>query len=137
VLFASAFSSWVQPAHVSWPSYADGVPDFISHPSDVLFRLVAGLLGASALVVVALAGRAITSTLSWALLAILGAGGVALGLAGLETVAAYHGFGSIEANDMTLSGFRHGVLNYVELAGAALLSVSPLAAVRASRNTGR
>ena len=41
------------------------------------------------------------------------------------------------ADDMTLTGFHHGALNYLELAGASLLCVSPLAALRASRSTGR
>jgi hypothetical protein len=137
VLVASAFSSWVQPAHVSWPNYTDGVPDFISHPSDVLFRLGAGLLGIAALAVVGLARLGVTSRLSWLALALLGLGGIALGLDGFATVEQYRGFGSMVANDMTLDGFHHGVLNYVELAGASLLCASPLAALKASRSTGR
>jgi hypothetical protein len=134
VLVVSAFSSWAQPAHVPWPSYADGVPDFISAPSDALFRIVAGLLGAVALVLV---GRGMTSRFSWALLAALGIGGVVLGVVGLDAVSHHRGFGSIVANDMTIEGFHHGVLNYVELAGASLLCVSPLGARTASRSTGR
>jgi hypothetical protein len=137
VLLASAFSSWVQPAHVPWPSYTDGVPDFIPHPSDALFRVGAGLLGLAALVVVALARLGVTWRLSWALLALLGLGGIAVGLDGFATVEGYRGFGSMVANDMTLDGFHHGVLNYVELAGAALICASPLAALKASRRTGR
>jgi len=137
VLIASAFSSWAQPAHVSWPSYTDGVPDWISHPSDAHFRVGAGLLGVCALVLVALVRRGVAQPLPWALIALLGLGGIALGLNALETVAHYRGFGSMVANDMTLSGFQHGVLNYLELAGASLLCLSPLAALRASRRTGR
>ncbi len=137
LLVASAGSSWAQPAHVSWPSYTDGVPDFISHPSDALFRFGSGLLGAGALVLVGLARRGVASRLSWLLLALLGLGGIALGLDGFATVAHYRGFGSKIANDMTLSGFHHGPLNYAELVGAALLCLSPLAALQASRSTGR
>jgi len=133
VLLVSAFSSWAQPQRVTWPSYTDGVPDFISHPSDALFRLGAGLLGAAALVLVGLAGRGIAGRLAWIALAAVGLGGIALGLEGLATVAHYEGFGSMIANDMTLDGFHHGPLNYVELAGASLLVVSPLAALRARR----
>ena len=103
VLLASAFSSWVQPAHVPWPAYTDGVPDFISHPSDALFRLGAGLLGAAALVLVGLARRGVKSRLSWAGLAVLGLGGIGVGLAGFTTVEHYPGFGSLVANDMTLA----------------------------------
>jgi len=135
VLVASAAGSWVEPARVAWPSYADGVPDFISHPSDLLFRVGAALIGAAALALVGLAGRG-RAQAAWALIALLGAGGVALGVAGLDTVAGYRGFGSLVANDMTLTGFRHGALNYLELAGASLLAVSPLAAVRVSRRGG-
>jgi hypothetical protein len=131
VLLASAFSSWVQPARVPWPAYTDGVPDFISHPSDMLFRLGAALLGAAALVLVGLARRGVTSRFSWAALALLGLGGIALGVDGFTTVEHYRGFGSMIANDMTLTGFHHGALNYLELAGASLLCVSPLAALRA------
>jgi hypothetical protein len=137
VLLASTFEPWAQPAHVPWPNYADGVPDFISHPSDALFRLGAGLLGVAALVLVGLARRGVLHRVAWAAIAMLGLGGIALGLDGLTTVAGYPGFGSIVANDMTLAGFHHGALNYVELAGASLLAVSPLAAIRASRSTGR
>jgi hypothetical protein len=137
VLLASAFSSWAQPARVPWPNYADGVPDLLSHPSDLLFRLGAGLIGASALVLVGLAGRGVANRLSWIVLAGLGLAGIALGLDGFTTVAGYPGFGSLVANDMTLNGFHHGPLNYAELAGASLLAVSPLAALRASRSTGR
>jgi hypothetical protein len=129
VLLASSLESWAQPAHVPWPHYTDGVPDFISHPSDALFRLGAGLLGALALVLVGLARRGVMHRLAWAAIAAIGLGGIALGLNGFVTVAGYPGFGSIVANDMTLTGFHHGALNYVELAGAALLSVSPLAAL--------
>jgi hypothetical protein len=134
LLVASAFSSWAEPAHVSWPSYADGVPDFISHPSDALFRVGSGLLGASALVLVGLAHRGVARPLSWVLLALLGLGGIALGLEGLTTVEHYRGFGSMIANDMTLTGFHHGPLNYAELVGASLLCLSPLAAIQASRS---
>jgi hypothetical protein len=129
VLLASSLGSWAQPAHVSWPNYTDGVPDFISHPSDALFRLGAGLLGALALVLVGLARRGVVHRLAWAAIAAIGLGGIALGLDGFATVAGYPGFGSMVANDMTLTGFHHGALNYVELAGAALLSVSPFAAL--------
>jgi hypothetical protein len=135
VLLASSLESWAQPAHVPWPNYTDGVPDFISHPSDALFRLGAGLLGALALVLVGLARRGVMHRLAWAAIAAIGLGGIALGLDGFATVAAYPGFGSMVANDMTLTGFHHGALNYVELAGALLLSVSPLAALRATRST--
>jgi hypothetical protein len=133
VLVASAFSSWAQPARVPWPNYADGVPDFISHPSDALFRTGAGLVGVAALALVALARSGFAGGLSWLVLALLGIGGIAFGLAGFETVAGYPAFGSIVANDMTLDGFHHGVLNYVELAGAALLCVAPVAALRPAR----
>jgi hypothetical protein len=133
VLVASAVRSWAEPAHVPWPSYVDGVPDVISHPSDLLFRLAAALVGVAALAVVVRARR----RRSWVLLEALGLGALALGLAGLTTVSHYRGFGSLVANDMTLTGFRHGALNYVELAGASLLCLSPLAALSASRSTGR
>lgn len=129
MLLASAFSSWAQPAHVPWPAYTDGVPDFISHPSDAAFRLGAGLIGAAALVLIALVRLGLTTRLAWAALALLGLAGIALGLDGLATVAHYRGFGSMVANDITLVGFHHGVLNYVELGGASLLSISPLAAL--------
>jgi len=132
ILIASAFNSWAQPAHVPWPSYTDGVPDFIAHPSDLLFRLGAALLGAAALVVVGLERRGVAHPLPWLTLVLLGLGGIALGIQGLDTVSHYRGFGSMIANDMTLSGFQHGVLNYVELAGATLVCLAPLAAVRAS-----
>ena len=137
LLVASAFSSWVQPAHVWWPSYADGVPNPISHPSDLLFRLGAALIGVAALAIVAAAHRGVHHPVGWALLALFGIGGVVLGLAGFSAVTHYHGFGSMIANDMTLYGFHHGPLNYAELVGAALLCASPLAALRASRSTGR
>jgi hypothetical protein len=131
VLVASALRSWVEPAHVAWPSYADGVPDWIARPSDVLLRVAAAFVGVAALLLVGLARRRrLEQRLAWALLASLGLGGVALGLLGLESTSHHPAFGSIEANDMTLYGFRYGLLNYVELAGAALLCVSPLAAVR-------
>jgi hypothetical protein len=129
VLLASSLESWAQPAHVPWPNYTDGVPDFISHPSDALFRLGAGLLGALGLVLVGLARRGVMRRLAWAAIVAIGLGGIALGLDGFATVADYPGFGSMVANDMTLTGFHHGALNYAELAGAALLSVSPLAAL--------
>jgi hypothetical protein len=103
----------------------------------VLFRVGAGLLGAATLVLVGLARRGFMRRLAWAAIALLGLGGIALGLDGFTTVAGYPGFGSMVANDMTITGFRHGALNYVELAGASLLSISPLAALRASRSTGR
>jgi hypothetical protein len=133
VLLASASSPWVQPAHVPWPSYADGVPDFMSHPSDDLFRVGAAAVGAAALGLVAVARTRLWTSPAWALLPLLGLAGIALGLAGFESVAGYPGFGSKIANDMTLEGFHHGALNYLELGGAALLSASPLAAVRAQR----
>ena len=133
VLLASTLESWTQPARVPWPNYADGVPDVISHPSDALVRLGAGLLGAAALALVGLVRRGVAHRAAWASLAVLGVGGIALGLDGFVTIAGYPGFGSMVANDMTLDGFRHGALNYVELAGASLLLLSPLAAVRASR----
>jgi len=137
LLVASAFSSWTEPAHVSWPSYTDGVPDFIPHPSDALFRVGSGLLGASALVLVWLARRGVSHRLSWLLLPLLGLGGIALGLEGLIAVEHHRGFGSMIANNMTLTGFRHGPLNYAELVGASLLCLAPLAAIHASRSTGR
>jgi hypothetical protein len=137
VLLASTLEPWAQPAHVPWPNYTDGVPDFISHPSDALFRVGAGLLGAAALVLVGLVRRGSVRRLAWAAIAAVGLGGIALGIDGFTTVAAYPGFGSMVANDMTLDGFRHGPMNYVELAGASLLAISPLAALRASRSTGR
>jgi hypothetical protein len=133
ILVLSAINSWVQPAHVAWPSYADGVPDFISHPSDLTFRLGAALLGASAIAVVAVARRSNASRLPFLAIALLGLAGLAVGLGGFASVEHYRGFGSIVANDMTITGFRHGLLNYAELAGAALLCVSPLAALKASR----
>ena len=133
VLLASAVGSWTAPAHVAWPRYTDGVPDLLTHPSDLAFRLGAALLGLVALAVVVLTRRGIAHPSLWSLLALLGLGGVALGIDGFRTVEHHHAFGSMIANDMTLQGFRHGVLNYVELAGAALLCISPLAALRASR----
>ena len=120
---------------MSWPSYTDGVPDFIAHPSDALFRVGSGLLGASALVLVGLARRGVARRLSWLLLALLGIGGIVLGIEGFATVEHYRGFGSMIANDMTLIGFHHGPLNYVELVGAALLCLSPIAAIQASRTS--
>ncbi len=129
VLVVSAVSSWAQPARVAWPSYADGVPDLISHPSDAAFRVGAALLGAAAVVLVALARAGVANRLAWALIAALGLGGIALGVAGFRTVEGYNGFGSLVANDMTLSGFHHGALNYVELVGASLLVLASLAAV--------
>jgi hypothetical protein len=137
LLVASAFSSWVQPARVAWPNFTDGVPDFISHPSDVLFRLGAGLIGVGALVLVGLARRGIATRLSWSLFALLGLGGLALGLAGFDAVTHYRGFGSMIANGITLTGFRHSPLNYAELVGASLLCASPLAALQASRSSRR
>jgi hypothetical protein len=128
-LVVSAASSWVQPARVPWPSYEDGVPDLISHPSGVVYRIGAALLGASALAVVALARAGAVNRLAWAALAALGLGGIALGVDGFTTVEQYRGFGSLVANDMTLFGFHHGALNYVELAGASLLVLATLAAV--------
>ena len=122
---------------MSWPSYADGVPDFISHPSDALFRIGSGLLGASALVLIGLARRGVSQRLSWLLLALLGIGGIVLGLKGLTAVEHHRGFGSMIANDMKLTGFRHGSLNYAELVGASLLCLAPLAAIQASRSAGR
>ena len=128
-LVLSAASSWAQPARVPWPSYTDGVPDLISHPSDAPYRAGAALLGAAALGIVALARAGVLRRLAWALLAALGIGGILLGLAGFATVEDYRGFGSLVANDMTLSGFHHGPFNFVELAGASLLVLAPLAAV--------
>jgi hypothetical protein len=115
---------------VAWPASTDGVPDLISHPSDVLVRIGAGLVGAAALLCVGLARRGVATNLAWVLLALLGLGGIALGLYGFATVAGYPGFGSMVANDMTLYGFHHGALNYLALAGASLICVAPLAAVR-------
>ena len=129
-MVVSAFSSWAQPSHVPWPSYTDGVPDFIAHPSDLPFRVGAALLGTAALVLVGLVRRAAAPPLPFLLLALLGLGGIALGLHGFDTVEHYRGFGSMNANDMTLIGFRHGLLDYAELLGAALLCVAPLAALR-------
>lgn len=133
VLVSSALASWTQPARIAWPSYTDGVPNLITHPSDLLFRLGAAALGAVALALVALARRGVAHPGMWLLFATLGIVGVALGLDGLRTAAHTYAFGSMIANDMTLYGFQHGTLNYVELAGAGLLCVSPLAALRASR----
>jgi hypothetical protein len=129
VLLVSAASSWAQPARVPWPSDTDGVPDLISHPSDAAFRVGAALLGAAALVLVGLVRAGVANRLAWAVIAALGLGGIALGIGGFATVAGYHGFGSLVANDMTLSGFHHGAFNYVELAGASLLLLAQLAAV--------
>jgi hypothetical protein len=129
VLLVSALGSWVQPARVAWPSYADGVPDLISHPSDAAFRVGAALLGAGALVLVGLARAGVANRLVWVAIAALGLGGIALGIGGFTTVEGYPGFGSLVANDMTLYGFHHGPLNYVELAGASLLLLAALAAV--------
>jgi hypothetical protein len=137
LLVCSALESWVEPARVAWPSYTDGVPDFISHPSDLAYRLGAAALGAAALAVVALARRGKTHDVSWAALALIGLGGLALGLVAFTSVAHYPGFGSKVANDMTLQGFRHGLSNYAELFGAVLLCASPLAALKAARGTGR
>lgn len=133
VLVASALRPWTQPAHVAWPSYTDGVPNLISHPSDFDFRLVAGLLGLGALALVGLVRRGRSHPVMWAVIAAIGIGGLVLGVDGFRTVEHYRGFGSMVANDMTLGGFRHGLLNYCELAGAALLCVSPIAALRAAR----
>src|SRR5262249_45713352 len=116
VLLASAFSSWVEPASVPWPNYTDGVPDFISHPSDVLFRLAAASFVGPALVFVGLARLGVATRLAWAALGLLGVAGIALGLDGFTTVQHYRGFGSMVANDMTIDGFHHGLPNYVELA---------------------
>jgi hypothetical protein len=132
VLIVSAAGSWAQPARVAWPSYTDGVPDLISHPSDAAFRVGAALLGVVALLLAGLARAGVASRLAWAVIASLGLGGVMLGFEGFTTVERYHGFGSLVANDMTLSGFHHGVLNYVELAGASLLLLAALAAVSSS-----
>jgi hypothetical protein len=129
VLIVSAVDSWAQPARVAWPSYTDGVPDLISHPSDAGFRIVAALLGVVALLLAGLARAGVATRLAWAAIATLGLGGVMLGFEGFTAVEHYHGFGSLVANDMTLSGFHHGVLNYVELAGASLLLLAALAAV--------
>src|SRR5262249_56576927 len=106
-----------------------GVPGLISHPSDASFRVGAALLGAAAIVLAGLALAGFAHRLVWAAIAALGLGGIALGLEGLNTVAGYHGFGSLVANDMTLWGFHHGPLNYVELAGASLLALAALAGV--------
>jgi hypothetical protein len=129
-LVASASHAWVEPSRVAWPSYTDGVPDWISRPSDASFRLGALALGLGALVLVALARRGVARGLPWIMLALVGLGAVALGVGAFAAVAGHRGFGSLVANDMTLAGFRHGALNYVELAGAALLCLSPLAVVR-------
>ena len=137
LVVGSAFSSWVQPARVSWPSYTDGVPDWISHPSAASFQLSAGLLGAVALMIVAAVSLGVARRLAWGALLALGCGGLALGVLGFRTVAAYRGFGSMIANDMTLHGFHHSLLSYAELAGASLLFVSSLAALQASRSAGR
>jgi hypothetical protein len=136
ILVLSAINSWVQPARVAWPSYTDGVPDFISHPSDLTFRLGAALLGVCAIAVVAAARRSNTSRLPFLAIALLGVAGLAVGLVGFASVEHDRGFGSIIANDMTITGFRHGLLNYAELAGAALLLVSPLAATSPARPSG-
>ena len=132
ILIASAFNSWAQPSRVPWPSYTDGVPDRIAHPSDLLLRLGAALLGAAALAAVGLARRGVAHPLPWLALALVGPAAVVVGVVGLDTVSHYRGFGSMIANDMTLSGFRHGPLNYAELAGAALVCLSPLAATLAA-----
>ena len=133
MLVASAFSSWTQPSQIARPSYADGVPMLVSHPSDLEFRLGAAALGLVALLVVA-ATRRRSHAFLWGLLVVLGLGAIALGLVGLQAVEHQRGFGSLFLNDMTLAGFGHGDLNYVELAGAALLCISPFAALRPSRN---
>ena len=133
LLVVSAFSSWAQPARVPWPSYTDGVPDLISHPSDAAYRIGAALLGVVAFALVVAARRGLHHPVLWGVIALLGLGGIAVGVTGFDTVSHYHGFGSMIANDMTLSGFHHGPLNYAELAGAVLISLSPLAALRARR----
>ena len=46
-LLGSALGPWVTPGRIPWPSRIDGVPDLISHPSDLRFRTAAALLGAS------------------------------------------------------------------------------------------
>jgi hypothetical protein len=129
VLAVSAASSWAQPARVAWPSYTDGVPDLISHPSDAAFRIGAALLGAAAIVLVALVRAGVANRLAWVGIAALGLGGIVLGVVGFRTVEGYNGFGSLVANDMTLWGFHHGPLNYVELVGASLLVLASLVAV--------
>src|SRR5262245_31873718 len=86
-------------------------------PHPAAFRVGAALLGAAAIVLVALACAGIANRLAWVVIAVLGLGGIALGVAGFRAVEGYHGFGSLVANDMTLSGFHHGPLNYVELVG--------------------
>ena len=134
MLCVSAVASWTEPARIAWPSYTDGVPNLIAHPSDLEFRLAAALLGAVALSIVGLTRRGVAHPVIWLFLAVLGLAGVAVGLDGFRTVAHHYGFGSRIANDMTLPGFRHGLLNYVELTGAGLLCLSPLAALRASRS---
>jgi len=103
----------VQPARVPWPSYEDGVPDLISHPSGAVYRIGAALLGASALAVVALARAGAANRLAWAFLAALGLGGIALGIDGFTSVERYRGFGSLVANDNTFFGFHLGALEYV------------------------
>src|SRR3954469_19849880 len=99
ILVVSAIESWVVPARVAWPSYNDGVPDFIGRPSDLAFRVGAALVGAAALAVVAHARRGRTHRLSWAALAVLGLGGIALGVDGFTSFESYRGFGSMVAND--------------------------------------
>jgi lysylphosphatidylglycerol synthetase-like protein (DUF2156 family) len=133
LLLVSAVESWVVPARVAWPSYTDGVPDFITRPSDLAYRVGAALVGIAALVVVAHARRGRTDRLSWAALGLLGLGGIALGAGGFTSVESYRGFGSMVANDMTLHGFRHGLFNYAELFGAALVLASPITALKARR----
>jgi hypothetical protein len=129
LLIGSAFGSWAEPARVAWPSYADGVPDLISHPSDVVFRIGAALIGAAA-VALAMAARRVRLPAQWAVIGALGLGALAVGLSGLEAVSHYQGFGSMVANDMTLTGLRHAAANYVELAGGSLLCVAALSSLR-------
>lgn len=133
VLVVSGFASWTQPARIAWPSYTDGVPNVVVHPSDLSFRLGSAALGLVAVALVVRTRGQRAHWMTWLALLLLGGSGIALGLDGLRVVARHYAFGSRIANDMTIDGFRHGVLNYVELAGAALLCVSPLAALRASR----
>jgi len=115
---------------VPWPSYTDGVPDFIASPTDAAFRVGAALLGGAAIGLVGLVRRGVAHQRALAALTLLGGGALAIGVAGFVSVAHTRGFGSMIANDIVLNGFHHGVLNYLELAGGALLCVSPLAAVR-------
>jgi hypothetical protein len=129
-LLVSAASSWAQPARVAWPSYTDGVPDLISHPSDAGYRIGAALLGAAALVVAGLARAGVARRLAWVVLAAIGLGGIALGLDGFTTVEGYQRLRLARGERHDALGLPPRPVHFVELAGASLLVLASFAAVQ-------